>query len=138
MRRTLRPPNVQRVPHSDNAAVEALTGVYADDLDVLLDRISRGSRTAFVSLFDRTCGSVRDTLAARLQDPRAVAAVLATTYVEVWWLSGCRVGRHYDVLVWIDGIVQRRIGEVVISERPRPDRPTPEPSADALPSRYAA
>ena len=74
--------------------------------------ISRGSRDAFVALFDRTAGVVRAELASRLPDPARAAAVFAATYVEVWWLAGCHSGPEFDAEKWIRRILDRRIADV--------------------------
>jgi hypothetical protein len=137
MRRFFQESNGWQDSRSDRAVVAGVqAGVSADRLDVLIDQISRGSRAAFVMLFDQTCGPVRDTLAARLPDPHWVSAVLAATYVEVWWLAGCRAGRHGEAVAWIDAIVQRRIGEVLRSEG-RSDLSVSASGTAAVRARYA-
>jgi hypothetical protein len=50
-------------------------------------------------------------LHAQTSDPRRVAAVVAGTFVEVWWLAGRHIDPDADVMVWIDGIVQRRVAD---------------------------
>jgi hypothetical protein len=74
--------------------------------------ISRGSRDAFVSLFDRTSDAVRAELALRLSDVDRAATVFAATYVEVWWLAGCHSGPELDAMEWIRQILRRRIADV--------------------------
>ncbi|MFI1991090.1 hypothetical protein [Actinoplanes sp. NPDC020271] len=80
--------------HLESAAIEA---------------ISRGSHEAFAALFDRTAKNLAADLAARFPEPRQRIAILAATYVEVWWLAGCRSDAESDVTQWISHIVDRRI-----------------------------
>ncbi|MEU4222202.1 hypothetical protein [Actinoplanes sp. NPDC026623] len=74
-----------------------------------MEAISRGSRDAFAVLFDRTAGAIGAELTARLADPEQRVPILAATYVEVWWLAGCRSGAESDVTQWIRRILDRRI-----------------------------
>lgn len=76
-----------------------------------MEAISRGSRTAFADLFDRTAGAVAADLAVRLAEPGLRTAILAATYVEVWWLAGCRGDPDPDVTQWIGRILDRRIAD---------------------------
>jgi hypothetical protein len=134
--RPLRKSNGRRDSRPDQSvAADAPADLSADRLDVLMDQISRGSRAAFATLFDQTCGAVRDTLAVRLPDRQSASAVLAATYVEVWWLAGCRTSRPGAVVEWIDAIVQRRIGEVFTSDATRSD--VPASAAAAVCAHYA-
>jgi hypothetical protein len=82
----------------------------ADDrtLPSIMDAISRGSREAFVLLFDRTAGAIGVELTACSADTEPRAAILAATYVEVWWLAGCRSSTDRDVQQWISRILHRR------------------------------
>jgi hypothetical protein len=54
--------------------------------------ISRGSREAFVALFDWTSDAIRAELALHLPNESHAIPVFASTYVEVWWRAGCRPG----------------------------------------------
>ena len=74
--------------------------------------ISRGSREAFVALFDRTSVAIRAELALGLPDVDEARPVFAATYVEVWWLAGCHSGPEVDAMEWIRRILHRRIAEV--------------------------
>jgi hypothetical protein len=76
-----------------------------------VEAISRGSHQAFAALFDRTAKTFAADLTARLPDPRRRVAVLAATYVEVWWLAGCRSDADADVVQWISHILERRIAD---------------------------
>ncbi|MEV0902744.1 hypothetical protein [Actinoplanes sp. NPDC049802] len=76
-----------------------------------MEAISRGSQQAFAGLFDRTAKTLAADLAARLTEPRQQTAVLAATYVEVWWLAGCRSNADADVTQWISRILERRIAD---------------------------
>ncbi|MFI5889633.1 hypothetical protein ACIA5D_05875 [Actinoplanes sp. NPDC051513] len=77
----------------------------------LVDWISRGSVAAFVALFDRTSSATRDELMARLPGAGQVSQVLAASYVEVWWLAGCRHTPEADITSWIIDIARRRAAE---------------------------
>jgi hypothetical protein len=94
----------------------------------IVEAVSRGSQEAFVMLFDRTAGTIRAELTARLPDPEQRVPMLAATYVEVWWLAGCHRGAESDVTRWIRGILDRRIADAHratgrhVSGEPRPSR----------------
>ena len=75
---------------------------------ILIERISRGSVTAFAALFDRTSEAARAELAAGLP---GAGEILAASYVEVWWLAGCLRTSKTDATGWITGIVRRRAAE---------------------------
>jgi DNA-directed RNA polymerase specialized sigma24 family protein len=85
------------------------TGSEQDPFGTLLAQISYGDRDAFTRLFDETSGPLLDRIHAEVRDPQQAVAVLAATYVEVWWLAGCRPGREDDVATWIDQIARRRL-----------------------------
>ncbi|WP_436523624.1 hypothetical protein [Actinoplanes sp. HUAS TT8] len=76
-----------------------------------MEAISRGSHEAFAVLFDRTCAAVAADLTARVAEPRRRTAILAATYVEVWWLAGCRSDADADETQWIRSILDRRVTE---------------------------
>lgn len=94
----------------------------------IVEAISRGSQEAFVILFDRTVGTIRAELTARLPDPEQRVPILAATYVEVWWLAGCHRGAEPDVTRWIRGILDRRMADAHratgrhVEGEPRPSR----------------
>ena len=94
----------------------------------IVEAISRGSQEAFVMLFDRTAGTIRSELTARLPDPEQRVPILAATYVEVWWLAGCHRGAEPDVTRWLGGILDRRIADAHratgrhLDGEPRPSR----------------
>ena len=79
-------------------------------------------------LFDRTAGTIRTELTARLPDAKQRVPILAATYVEVWWLAGCHRGAEFDVTHWIRGILDRRIADAhratgrQVEGDPRPSR----------------
>ncbi len=77
----------------------------------MMEGISRGSRQAFATLFDRTSAIIDAELTARLRDPGQRAAILAAAYLEVWWLAGCHSGPEPDVTQWIRRILDRRVAE---------------------------
>jgi hypothetical protein len=93
----------------------------ADDRPIV-EAISRGSKAAFVTLFEFTSGAVRAEVAARLPHAQRAAPVFAATYVEVWWLAGCHCRPGVDVVAWIGQILDRRIADAdaCVSRRPLP------------------
>jgi len=78
---------------------------------ILIERISRGSMPAFAALFDRTSEAARAELTAGPTGAGRPGEILAASYVEVWWLAGCRRTPKIDATGWIIGIVRRRIAE---------------------------
>ncbi|MEU8241095.1 hypothetical protein AB0C07_22860 [Actinoplanes missouriensis] len=76
-----------------------------------MEAISRGSHQAFAGLVDRTAKILAADLTARLREPRQRTAILAATYVEVWWLAGCRSDADADLAQWISRILERRIAD---------------------------
>jgi hypothetical protein len=127
---------VRPVPAVGADCADCRVASLGEHLSALMDPISRGSRDAFVTLFDHTRGAVRAGIGARLRDPQSAAAVFAATYVEVWWLAGCHTGPDVDVIAWIDSIVERRSTEA----RPDPGLPAPstEPADAAEPQHLRA
>jgi hypothetical protein len=77
----------------------------------LIRRIADDDHDAFAELFDRCSGLVSRLLDRQVSDRNRAAGVLAGTFVEVWWLAGCRVAPETDVMAWIDKIVQRRVAD---------------------------
>ncbi|WP_433790778.1 hypothetical protein [Actinoplanes sp. CA-252034] len=67
--------------------------------------------SAFIELFDRTYPAVRTALTTLPIDGDRRDDVLAASYLEVWWLAGCRTEPGLDVVEWIIGIARRRIGD---------------------------
>ncbi|GIF01312.1 hypothetical protein [Paractinoplanes rishiriensis] len=88
--------------------------------------ISRGSRDAFILLFDRTSGAVRAEIASRLDADRS-ATVFAATYVEVWWLAGCHSGPEIDAMEWIKNILRRRLADADLDTRQQASNSDPAP-----------
>ena len=78
---------------------------------ILIERISSGSLPAFATLFDRTSEAARAELAAGLPGTGRAGAILAASYVEVWWLAGCRRRPKLDATTWVTGIVRRRVAD---------------------------
>lgn len=111
MRYLSRTPAAQVVSPVQAGCPECRAGSSSGHLSALRERISRGDRDAFATLFDHTRGTVRAGIDARLPDPQYAVEVFTATYVEVWWLAGCRTGRDEDVLAWINRIAERRIAD---------------------------
>ena len=108
----------------------------ASDDQPTVAAISRGSREAFASLFDRASGAVWAELAVRLPDADRAATVFAATFVEVWWLAGCHSGPELDAAEWIRRILHRRIADAgpVGWRQSRTPPPASEAAADLRPS----
>jgi hypothetical protein len=119
-----RRPVVASMSPADTRVTKPPAGGSRPEYAGLMERISRGDRDAFGTLFDRTADRVRDRLRAWPDEPDWVATVFAATYVEVWWLAGCHSGPDVDVVAWIDHIVERRIAE---DRRPPFPEGAPEP-----------
>jgi hypothetical protein len=77
----------------------------------LVDLVSGGSVAAFTVLFDRTSCAVRAELAIEPPGAARIREIFASSYLEVWWLAGCRRSDEVDVTAWVTGIARRRIGE---------------------------
>jgi hypothetical protein len=77
----------------------------------LVCRIAEDDRAAFAELFDRCSGQVASGLRRQVSDQYRAAGVLAGTFVEVWWLAGGHADPDTEVMVWIGGIVQRRVAD---------------------------
>lgn len=90
----------------------------------LVELISAGSRVAFAALFDRTAETVCARITPDIPSHVRRGEILAATYVEVWWLAGCRrVPAETDVMGWIVGIARRRLDDTA---RGRSELRTPE------------
>ncbi|WP_433790804.1 hypothetical protein [Actinoplanes sp. CA-252034] len=113
MRPLSRTPAAQEVSTAEDGCAECSAGSLNGHLNALMAQISRGDRDAFVTLFDHTRGTVRASIDASLPDPQCAAAVFTATYVEVWWLAGCRTGRDEDVITWINRTAERRIADAL-------------------------
>lgn len=57
------------------------------DLVEWLHRIAAGDQTAFAHLYDALSGDIRQLAAATFTDTRAVDAVVAATFLQVWRLA---------------------------------------------------
>ena len=84
---------------------------FAAHLRHLIVRIACRDRAAFTTLYDDTCGRLRDDLEARLGDRTWAAGVIVATYVEVWWLAGRHADPGSDTVGWMNDIVERRVAE---------------------------
>src|SRR5687767_6019053 len=80
-------------------------------LAVLVDEVVRADQDAFAELFELVAPVVTarlHTWPAGSVDPASVRAIIAGTFVEVWWLAPSHNGPDTDVLRWISGIAARR------------------------------
>lgn len=77
----------------------------------LMRRIAAVDRTAFVLLYDAMSGRVRRQVAAAMASGDAVDAVVAATFLQVWWLAPLYRSDDADVPAWISGIAASRIAD---------------------------
>ncbi|HWS35812.1 MAG TPA: hypothetical protein VN408_24100 [Actinoplanes sp.] len=112
---------VRSVPTAAADCADCRSASLSAHLNALMGPISRGSRDAFVTLFDHTRGTVRAGIDARVRDSQTAAAVFAGTYVEVWRLADRHTGPDEDIIAWIDRVAERRSAEA----GPYQDPPTP-------------
>lgn len=89
------------------------TDLTAEDVSdvTLLDAAARGDVFAFLALFDRTAAAVRAALVGLPPGDEGQDEVLAASYLEVWWLAGCRIPDDGGVTDWIIGIARRRAAD---------------------------
>jgi len=89
-----------RVPHRDSRV-----------LDTLLHRVACADGSALADLYRIVSADIRVQVEQTLPDPGDVNAVMAATFVEVWWLARGHAASHPDVRAWIQAIASRRTGE---------------------------
>ena len=80
-------------------------------LDTLLHRVACADCSALAQLSRIVSTDIRVHVEQTLSDPGDVDAVMAATFVEVWWLARGHRASHPDVRAWIQAIASRRIGE---------------------------
>jgi hypothetical protein len=99
----------------------------------LIELVSQSSVPAFAALVDRTIEAARAELATVLGSRSA--QILASTYVEVWWLAGCHRTPGTGATDWVAGIVRRRTDEAfrgMTQQDVDADPPGPRPSYSEL------
>ncbi|HZM82174.1 MAG TPA: hypothetical protein VFC19_41170 [Candidatus Limnocylindrales bacterium] len=77
----------------------------------LLRRVAASDRTAFVMLYDAMFTQVRRQALAALSLGDAVEAVVAATFLQVWWLAPLYNPDDADVPAWITAIAADRIAD---------------------------
>jgi DNA-directed RNA polymerase specialized sigma24 family protein len=77
----------------------------------LVRRVAASDLTAFVLLYDALSSEVRQQVGAVLSAGDAVDAVVAATFLQVWWLAPFRGPDDEDVPAWIRGIASGRIAD---------------------------
>ena len=80
-------------------------------LDTLLHRVASADRSAIADLYRIVSADIRVQVEQTLPDPGDVNAVMAATFVEVWWLARGHAASHPDVRAWIQAIASRRTSE---------------------------
>jgi hypothetical protein len=115
-------------PDRPRAAEVARIDLHRATDSSLIDLISGGSVPAFTALVDRTSDAIRAELSVDPAFPARASELLAATYLEVWWLAGCRPTRGAEVTAWIIGIARRRIAEASRGSAQRTTTEGPRPS----------
>ena len=80
-------------------------------LDTLLHRVANADQPALAELYRMVSTDIRVQVEQTLSDPGDVDAVMAATFVEVWWLARGHAASHPDVRAWIRSIATRRACE---------------------------
>jgi len=86
----------------------------------LLRRVTASDQTAFVTLYDAMSSQVRKQALAALSSGNAADAVVAATFLQIWWLAPLHNPDDTDVPAWITAIAAGRI-----ADRRRNSAPTP-------------
>ncbi len=77
----------------------------------LVRRVAASDRKAFALLYDALSGEVRQQVRAVLSAGDAVDAVVAATFLQVWWLAPLQDPDDEDVPAWICAIASGRIAD---------------------------
>jgi DNA-directed RNA polymerase specialized sigma24 family protein len=77
----------------------------------LMRRVAASDRTAFVALYDAMSGHVREQAMAELSARDIVEAVVAATFLQVWWLAPLYYADDADGPAWISAIAAGRIAD---------------------------
>lgn len=107
-----------------SGSTQSLAGDRVDELPMarLLRRVAASDQKAFVMLYDAMSGHVRRQALAELSSANAADAVVAATFLQVWWLAPLHNPDDADVPAWITAIAAGRIAD-------RRRNPAPAPSA---------
>ena len=95
------------------------------DLAEWLQRIAAGDQTAFAHLYDALAGDIRRLAAAKFTDVRAVDAVVAATFLEVWRMAP--TPEPALARTWVANIASTLIAQR--QNRPRPSVASGHPAA---------
>jgi len=88
----------------------------------LVRRVAVEDRAAFAELHGALCGVLTAQLRSATADHGLADAIVAGTFVEVWWLSRYHTTPDTDVLGWVAAIAVRRTEEW--ARHRAPDRST--------------
>jgi hypothetical protein len=80
-------------------------------LDTLLHRVACADCSAIAELYRIVSADIRVQVEQTVPDPGDIDAVMAATFVEVWWLARGHAASHPDVQAWIRAIASRRSSE---------------------------
>jgi DNA-directed RNA polymerase specialized sigma24 family protein len=81
------------------------------NLQALVHRTARNDRQAFAELFRTLSAATTEHVETAFPDAADVTAVVATTFMEVWWLAATRDVEELDVRGWIFEIADRHTAE---------------------------
>jgi DNA-directed RNA polymerase specialized sigma24 family protein len=82
-----------------------------EHLQSLVRRIAVADGSALAELYAALSSETRGAVAQTLRNSADVDAVVAATFVEVWWLARVRDAANLDVRLWITNIASRRAHE---------------------------
>jgi len=77
----------------------------------LVRRVADEDRAAFAELHGRLAARLTEHLRSAALTPRFAKAIVAATFVEVWWLARYHTDPQTDVFAWLTAIAQRRTEE---------------------------
>lgn len=77
----------------------------------LLRRVAASDQSAFVMLYDAMSSHVRRQALAELSSGNAADAVVAATFLQVWWLAPLHNPDDADAPAWITAIAAGRIAD---------------------------
>lgn len=85
--------------------------VEEEPMTQLVRRIAASDKSAFAVLYDAMSSQVRGQALAALSSGDAVDAVVAATFLQVWWLAPLYNPDRADVATWISAVAAERIAD---------------------------
>ena len=77
-------------------------------LNDLVQQVADADGRAFARLYQALAPAVARDLRPAMPDPADAAAVIAATFVEVWWLARFHAAAGTDVPAWVMAVARRR------------------------------